>query len=158
MIKINFDTYLKIQLPFSLRRKKFIAFLNSLLYPIKYLYSNDFENYRSRSSYLAQINGQVYSIQEHLNNEMDSKNRNIQIIHNRSSGLHLSLISEAYKTAYLSLISEGDGSFIALEGEEQENLDAGFIVLMPKYINEDRLRAIIMDFKLAGKSFKIETN
>ena len=158
MIRIDFDKYININLPRWNRKPRFIKFMNSLFAPLKWLWSYDFSIYRDRTTYLSQITGQTMSLQEHLNNELDVTNRNIQIIHRRSSGLFAPLSSEGYQAVYIGLVAEGKKTFVALEGEDYEELNTGFIVLTPNYVNKDRVIGIVMNYKLAGKAFRIEEN
>jgi len=158
MIQIDFDKYIKLNLPRWNRKPKLIAFIQALFAPLKWLYAYDFTTYRDRSIYLSRITGQTMSLQEHLNNELDMTHRNIQIIHRRSNGLFAPLSTEGYEVVFISLEEENSAVFVALEGEDFQELNTGFIVLIPSYINKDRVIGIVETYKLAGKAFRIEIN
>ncbi len=139
------------------------TWISVLVYPIVQLWrgSSSFtgwDDYRKRKYYESNVTGQTLSLQEHLNNELDNNARQIRIIHKYSSGLPISLISEGYETIKFSLIEEDVEVYVPLKGEINGELDTGFLVFVPSYVNKDRAIGIVNEYKLLGKTYRLEIN
>jgi hypothetical protein len=70
----------------------------------------------------------------------------------------LPLKSEGYDTVKFSLASENKPVNIALQGEVSHELDVSFVVMIPSSVNSISVSAVVNEYKLAGRTFKIETN
>jgi len=160
---VKYDPFKYLSMVLGYMFKGQYKWLSALIYPIAQLWRGSssligWDDYRKRKYYESNVTGQTRSLQEHLNNELDNENRQIRIIHKRSSGLPVPLIPEGYETIDFSLTEENEAVYVALKGEIIENLDTGFIVLIPSYVNKDKVTGIVNEYKLAGKTYKVEIN
>ncbi len=143
---------------FPARRKpKFLQFINALVHPIEHLWLN-FRDWRTKQVYDINIGGQTFTLQEHLNSLFDSEQKRIKIAHYADTGVFVPLESEGYEALEIGLESEGQGLFVALEGEIQENVGASFLVNIPIEINKELVLVELYKYKLAGKTFLIIEN
>lgn len=158
---IDYDIDIYIKRLLGLFNKANLNWLISIMYPLKQLWRGSvniigWNDYRKRKYYESNISGQTLSLQEHLNKELDPIHREIRILHKKLNGLNLPLISEGYNTVKLSLRIENKGIGISLKGEDSLKIDTGFLVLMPSYVNQSKLKSIVNTYKLAGKKYKVE--
>ncbi|MCT4637286.1 MAG: hypothetical protein N4A72_06225 [Bacteroidales bacterium] len=160
---MNFDVPGYLEKYLGHQNKGQLSWLSVLAQPLTQLWRGNSEligwdEYRRRKFYESNLTGQTLSLQEHLNNEFDPDQRRIAIIHKRSSGLALPLKSEGYDTVKFSLASENKPVNIALQGEVSHELDVSFVVMIPSSVNSISVSAVVNEYKLAGRTFKIETN
>lgn len=78
MFSIDYDKFLMQLTPGFLRRPKFLALMKTFVYPVKELY-NLYVAYRAEVLYDLSHNGQVFSLENVLNDRFDNDERRIYI-------------------------------------------------------------------------------
>ncbi|PQJ09487.1 hypothetical protein CJD36_019805 [Flavipsychrobacter stenotrophus] len=159
--QIVYEDLVKDTTPTLLRKRKWLAWLNVLVSPIKWQY-DAFTAYRNYTLYLLSHNGQVVSLQAVLNDAFDPIDRQIYIDDTDfPENIWLALDAEL-DPVWLPLDGEGEPVWLATD-DEVANAGSGpafkvrvpvAVSLLPIY-SEYRLRGLVDTYRLAGKSIYV---
>jgi hypothetical protein len=78
MFNIDFNKFILQLLPLMFRRPVWYAWMKSLVYPVKEIY-NQFIDFREAKKYQLNHNGQVFSMEDVLNDRFDNADRRIYL-------------------------------------------------------------------------------
>jgi hypothetical protein len=133
-------------------RLKILGFFADLMSEIY----NDYASYRDELLYRFNVTGEVLSLKNFLNRQIPEAGGRIDIIHGRENGFSVQLRSEQGYN-YLQLSNSDGNQFVevALRGEILDPFTESFAVEVPEHVNTDKVLAIVNEYRLAGKSFKI---
>lgn len=143
--------------PHVLRKARMMAWLNALVNPVVGVYRL-FVRYRDAKLYQLAITPQVCYMEKMLNDRFDNTDRRIYIEDGqRFDPVYLFLEAEN-KPLYLYREVEAQPVYIYTPGETSENGN-DFIVFVPAGLvyNATEMRALINQYKLAGKRYAIQT-
>lgn len=155
--EVNMKRLALLLLPPSYRKPLLAAFAKSMVRGINEVY-NRFIRYREEKRYRLSYNGQVCKMRGLLNNLFDSTEQRIRIrdIDRDDAGMFLWRRSE--KTGLLVGIRKMGGTPIYKRGYMGSRVP-DFAVELPLAlygsIDEDRLQAVVKQYKLASKRFRI---
>jgi hypothetical protein len=113
-----------------------------------------YRNYRNNLIYRLNVSGETGSLQAHLNRVIDNANNSILIQHEKDTGISVQLRSEGGDNT-IKIGKVTNPVKIALRGEVVSHFDTSFIVRIPAGVNKNKVTAIVNEYRLAGKSFKI---
>ena len=150
-VVINFNQFIQILLPTFLRKPKLLAFLNSIVKPLDSLYKETLNK--------MQHTCQVIYLEKMLNEYFEVPNYN-PIYHDSTKIIYIE-DAPIPPTKYIYLDQEIPPNNYLYLGTHYLTGDIDhidFIVYIPSnYVfEEDKLRAIINYYKLAGKKYTIE--
>lgn len=143
-------------LPMDLRKPKMVAWVNSMLKPVKNLHTK-FINYRRKTVYKIDHTSQVFSLEKMLNDEFDQQERRIYIV----DGVYRSALYfyNPEENAPIHFYNpEEDQNQYFYNPEELQNLDVDFVVVLPQSFNraeELRLRSHVDFYRLPDKTYEI---
>lgn len=164
LFDVDYDTWIWRNLPISLRKGQHFAWLKATVAPVKYL-NMLFRGFRVANLYKLRHNGQVFSMEQVLNDVFDFDLRRIRIV----DGVY-------YDPAYTFTDAEAQPVFIDLDSEissgviddpdpvplytESETFGSGyqFIVRVPSDVTAtanyslNRMKSEINKYRLASKS------
>ncbi len=156
---INFQRKIKHSLPVRLRKKRHLAWLLTTAAPVIYLYGLFIAN-REKNNYKLTHNGQVCKLEAVLNDAFDPIDRGIYIsdpdyidpvytfLDSEESPVYIDLDAEIGT----AVIDDPDPAPLYTEAEILV-LATCFIVNVPVAVvyDEDRMRALIDDYRLVGR-------
>lgn len=161
---IVYANLVKDTTPTLLRKRKWLAWLNVLVSPIKWQY-DAFTAYRNYTLYLLSHTSQVFSIEVVLNDAFDATDRQIYITDEYyADPVWLPLVAEL-EQVWLATDAEDEPVWLPTD-EEVAEAETGklFLVMVPVAVSisvgysEDRLRALVNAYRLAGKdNYGVET-
>jgi hypothetical protein len=154
MINFNINWYVEKYLPGFIRKTNNVRAIKALVKPLLSLLT-DFYNFRIEMIYRTNLTSQRLSLESHLNKIFDPIQKRILIAHYSDSGLFFPLSDEGYEGTIVSLESENDGLFIALDGEVREEIGVSFLIYAPTGLNNEMIKGEIEQYKLAGKTYEI---
>lgn len=130
-------------------QKLFMGFLQ----PLADLFVT-YNTWRRRQFYLINVTGQVKSLENHLNLEYDPINKLIEVVPIGANVFGLPLSTRAENSAFVQLGNRGIDSGVAIAAKGDSHL---FYVRVPvAYVaDQERIKATIRQFKLAGKQFQL---
>ncbi|MCW3467647.1 hypothetical protein [Chitinophaga nivalis] len=157
IFEINYPKLVRLLLPPRLRQPRQVAWLQALTTPVSYLFQQ-FRRNRNANIYRLKITPQVVYLEKLLNERYDISNRRIRITD-----------AFSYEPWYIYQIAEDKPQFLYQPGEHkpvhlftkdeigQQTVD--FYVTVPQHLefNENEMRALLDNYKLAGKTYKIQT-
>lgn len=143
-------------LPMCLRLRTLIALLSVLVTPLQWL-SERFAEYRRQKDRRLSHNGQVCYLRGLLNDLYDPVARRIRVLDNESIETGVIIQQRAYNvTGRVSPRSSGKALRVFRRGWEATGA-VGFKVEIPEElsttINEQELRAVVNEYKLAGTRY-----
>lgn len=150
--KVEINKLTALLLPSSLRKKKILAWLRALCYPLEKI-RYDFEQTRAQNIYNLQYNSQVCYLRKVLNDRFDPEFRRI-IIEDGIQYKRLYIYPRRYiKSVYLGRV------FLHKRGHYIGG-GVDFVVILPLGLRYDiyQLQATIDFYKLAGKHYEIITH
>ncbi|WP_343744211.1 hypothetical protein [Chitinophaga sp.] len=154
--EIDFPKLVRLLMPPRLRKMRHVAWLLALCNPVNYLYQQ-FRRNRDANLYRLKITPQVVYLERLLNDRYDISQRRIKI----SDGMiyePVFLYQEIeQKPVYLWQESENKPLYLYTEEEVGSN-PVSFYVFTPRnlYFDENEMSALINNYKLAGKTYKIQ--
>lgn len=156
IFEIDYPKLTRLLLPPRLRKLRHVAWLQALVSPVNYLYQQ-FRRNRDANRYRLRITPQVVYMQRLLNDRYDIDKRGIRIADTISFD-PADLYQEA-ESKPVFIYNEEEHHPISLFTEQEvgrESVD--FFVHVPAYLsfNENEMRALIDNYKLAGKTYKIQ--
>ncbi len=157
---LNIGNFVKDYLGRKFFRPRQYDWLMSLLSPLETTINN-YTHWRKERFYLINITGQVISLTGYLNDKFDANQRRIYIVTSNViyNGLWVALEEEINMFLTIGLEYENQGLWVGMELEQSSGYD--FIVYIPTdIISSDTinlLESTIYHFKLAGKTFYLET-
>lgn len=161
MFSIDFEILIKKLTPSALLYKvRFFCILKSFIAPIVLLY-NDFIAYRNISLKRLQFTGQVIYLEKLLNDTYDSTAIYIEDIADINY-LYIANKDEGYPL-YLSNLSENNTA-VYIANKSEYVTDYHFKVKIPLTLYNslgatglDKMKALINNYRIAGKKFIIES-
>ena len=149
--KIDFKKFAILMLPIRLRQPAMVAWVQALLSPLTDLHYR-FKEKRERDWFILNHNGQVCYLRGALNAEFDPDEKRIEIVDGIIHEQQYIYTRPEEKPKYLGTMYLHDRETYAQEGPD-------FIVLVPADLEFDnyQMRAMIDQYRLATKTYKIET-
>lgn len=156
LLTIDFERLLERLLPDHKRQPKRLLLFGWPLGELKDLFSQ-FKEWRASMFYRINVTGQVISLETYLNRIIPGANDRIAIKSFEDWGAWVQLSTEPGETYALrvSLVSEDDGVFVAMNGEITPENDVDFYVLVPAAVAAADVARVVNQYKLAGKRYKI---
>lgn len=119
-------------------------------------------SYRDEVRRTLNINAQSIILQNHLNNLFDPVSRRILIKHSNEQSLIVGLVADGLENYFaIKLESEPtDGYteiFVSLLGESKTALEVDYIIKTPLTVDTNTLLAELNKYRLAGKTFTIQS-
>lgn len=156
IFNVNFDTFIFQWLPVKLRKNTQIAWLKTLLAPIKILYS-DFTNARKRNLLYAKTTPQVVYLENLLNSLFDPNLKGIKIVDGEE--INATYVYTDNDPRGLIVYPEGHTDAAYIYNSEPSKWD--FVVLIPSHLNLSdtdklNLKNILNQFKLPVKTYLIK--
>jgi sulfur carrier protein ThiS len=113
--------------------------------------------WRADVFYRLNVNGQLISLETYLNRYIVGANGDIVIKSFEDWGAWVQLLSEPGETyaLRLSLVSEDEGVFVAMNGEITPENDVDFYVVVPASVAAADVARVVNQYKLAGKRYKV---
>lgn len=157
IFRIDYKKLVRILVPVILRKPAHIAWIQALCHPVNYIYQ-DFLRSREANLYRLKITPQVVYLQKLLNDRYDIDERRIRIRNAKRFNSFFLYLEEESKPAYVFLETENEPFYLFTE-EEVGMRTADFYVIVPTSIifDENEMRALLDMYKLAGKTYKIQT-
>lgn len=149
---IDFSKLILWLLPHFLRRRRLFSFIGCLCFPVIKLY-DEFILFRSETIYKLDHTGQVFSLENVLNDRFDTVSRRIFITDAYTKQRKYIYARVEVKPKFLGFIYLHNRADYADTGVD-------FIVWIPGsvYVSEEdmyEVRALLNFYKLAGKRYKI---
>ncbi|MDR2886434.1 MAG: hypothetical protein LBV26_00265 [Bacteroidales bacterium] len=141
-------------LPVFLRKPVRIAWLEALLAPFAAMWA-EYAGWRTEKYYEANVTAQTISMEAWLNRRFDPVEKRIRIQHGEDEGVYVSLRSEGYDEEFY--IDGEQGAFIALEGEQENEMPFGFTVKIPNSLSVvlSEIEGVVRNIKAAGIPFEL---
>lgn len=148
--EIDFRRLVILLLPIRLRKAKTIAFIQALLAPVEDIHYR-FKQKRLQDWFMLNHNSQVCYLERALNTTFDSTERRIKIVDGSHYSKEYIYTRQEEKPRYLGTIYLHDRSVYSENGPD-------FIVQVPQGLEYDeyQMKALIEQFKLATKTYKIQ--
>lgn len=170
--KINFDKIINQLVPFYLRGRKLILYLQAIMSPLRRI-NNEFAEYAKETRIEASMTSQIFKFEWYLNRKFSkffASQGRISIKNSESLGTpiyHESANIPQADNAHIHYHSEGIGSdnLVLYRSDEQtESSSTSFIVTTPpidtKLISEQKyiamLKYVIDKYRLANKTYTIK--
>jgi hypothetical protein len=153
---VDFPKLVRLLVPPRLRKVKHIAWLQSLANPVNYLYQQ-FRRNRDANLYRLYITPQVVYMEKLLNDRYDISGRRIRVKDALVFEPEYIFQEQELKPVYIYKEEENKPVYLFTDDEiGSDSVD--FFVLMPSDLsyNEDEMTALINNYKLAGKRYKIQ--
>lgn len=148
---VDIKRLIKLLLPMRWRNAGLLTLIRALTEPIAGL-PVEVKNYKAKQEYRMSYNGQVCRLRGLLNDEFDAEERRITIVDAKGDDAN----------RYLFVYARGDGQNVLLPRMVRErhspSLDKwDFEISVPTElkIEELRIKALINEYKLASKRYKI---
>lgn len=127
------------------------TWLSILIHPVVQLWrgsanTQGWDEYRREQFYNVNVTGQTLSLQGHLSKKFGGQ---FQVRHFKNLGFVIYGKNEGYAAIRLN------GTPIFKKGEQQEMLSVDFMVKCPEGVNKEAVKAEVLKYKLAGKTFNI---
>ncbi len=153
---VDFPKLVRVLLPPRLRNVKHVAWLQALTNPVNYLYQQ-FRRNRDTNLYRLSITPQVVYMEKLLNDRYDIAGRRISIKDAVVSTAQNIYQEQELKPVYIYLEEEIKPVHLFTDAEIGSG-SADFFVLVPADLNynENEMTALIDNYKLAGKRYKIQ--
>ena len=148
---IDFDNLVVLDQPTFLRKRVMVAFLRTLILPIKKLYYQWY-SYRSDNLYKLAHNGQVCYLRRALNDRFDVQLKRIEI--NNGNTYHRDYIYTTVEHSPVFL-----GAMYLHQNNDYADTGVDFIVKAPAALldqNNYEMKALIDYYKEGVKRYKIE--
>ena len=151
MFNINYYKFLLQLIPVFLRTTVIVAFVDCLITPVKQLYGQ-FTTYRNNTLYELDHNGQVFSLQNVLNDRFDNTQRRIYITDGFTKERFYIHTRAENKPKFLKKYIHNRGDYV--------DTGVDFIVWIPVAIvisleEMYELRALINKYRLDPKRYKV---
>lgn len=135
-----------------------IAFVTVLLSPVDFL-RIEFLKFINEMNYRSILSGQVTVLQMHLNNTFDFSRRGIEILNSDNISVFIWFKNESQESDFVKSKNETNNHLILRFKSEALTVSdqSDFVVRVPgdlAYL-EQRIKAVIEQYKLAGKRYKI---
>lgn len=156
--KLNVNISIREALGSRFLKVKQLNWIVSLLSPIQTI-MDDYDLWRKQRFYLIQITSQVISLTGYLNDQYDPFLRRIYLItlNDYTNGEWLALESEVEPFLWLGFESENTGVWLSQEAEQNTGLDFIFYIPIGIVSQSNLIKQAVTAYKLAGKTFSIET-
>ena len=154
MFQLDYQRLIAMLLPFSLRKEIMLAWLNTLLSPVKGLYI-DFLKYRNQANYKMEHNGQVVYLQKVLNDRFDPDDKRIRIRDGSKYDSVYVFRANENKVQYLNKIYLYDHLSYGDTGADFQVYVPADIPIWEKSSLKVELRSLLNYYKLAGKRYKL---
>lgn len=157
IFNIDFNKVIGSLTPHFLNKPKHIAWLQTLLYPVLWLY-DDFLTYRDVKLKEATINSQVNRLTRALRDAFE--NELIEIVHIsdylNQAFIYLQIEGATIEYDYLNVEAHTPAEYDFLQAEYDAETD--FVVRIPSAISDkaDAVKLFVNKFKFSGKRFKVE--
>ncbi len=152
IFKIDYKRLVRLLLPTVLRNDVILAYLDSLVIPIKALHA-EFSNNRSINLYKITHNGQVCYLRAVLNDTFDNELRRIKVAEGNIYPPNYIYTEGEKQNKYL-------GKIFIRPANEYGNFGVDFRVIIPDGFNLTanyyQMKATIDFYKLASKRYKIQ--
>lgn len=156
LFDVDFPKLVRLLLPPRLRKIKHVAWLQALTNPVNYLYQQ-FRRNRDANLYRLYITPQVVYMERLLNDRYDISLRRIRIRDALVYAPQYIYQDQELKPVYIYQEEENNPVYLFTDDEiGSDSVD--FYVLMPSDLiyNENEMTALIDNYKLAGKRYKIQ--
>jgi len=162
MYNINWNSIMALLLPTFLRGERMLAWLNSLVVPVKELHGR-FLAYRLQSIYRVEHTPQVYSMEKVLNERFDPLENRIYITDGEYSE-QLYLFSPLEDQPIYLYAPEEDNPVYVYADNDPQNASVDFIVhlplefvllFMPGSNNRNELLSLIDYYRLPDKTYTL---
>jgi hypothetical protein len=151
MFNLDYNKLLLQLIPSFLRRPRMVGWLQSLIYPVKELFEI-FIEFRTQKLYELSHNGQVFSMENVLNDRFDTMERRIYITDGLTKDRMYAYTRDENKPLFLP-------KFVYTRGDYADS-GVDFIVWVPNAIGitlEEmyELRAKVTKYKIDPKRYKV---
>lgn len=158
MFNVDFNILIKRLLPIALRQPKFIDWLMTAFKGLRDIYS-EFIQFRNDTTYWLYFNGQIIYLEHVLNDQFDPVNRGIYI--ENLADIQYDYLYNAIEQrtpVYLDNKSENKPPDYFVNQSEYDN-HITFIVWVPATVtfNINKMKAIVNKYRIAGKTYQIQT-
>ncbi|MVT09874.1 hypothetical protein [Chitinophaga tropicalis] len=153
---IDYPKLVRLLIPPRMRKLRHVAWLQALTNPVNYLYQQ-FKRNRDANLYRLNITPQVVYMEKLLNDRYDISGRRIRIKDAITYTAEYLYQDAENKPLYIYKEEENKPVYLFTESEiGSDSVD--FYVLLPAGLsyNENEMTALINNYKLAGKSYKIQ--
>jgi hypothetical protein len=156
LFEVDFPKLVRLLLPPRLRKIKHVVWLQALVNPVNYLYQQFWRN-REANLYRLYITPQVIYMEKLLNDKYDISGRRIRIKDALVYEPEYIYQEQELKPIYIYKEEENKPVYLFTDFEiGSDSVD--FFVLVPQDLiyYEDGMTALIDNYKLAGKRYKIQ--
>jgi hypothetical protein len=154
--EVDFPKLVRLLVPPRLRKIKHVTWLQALTNPVNYLYQQ-FRRNRDANLYRLYITPQVVYMEKLLNDRYDISGRRIRIKDALVFEPEYIYQEQELKPVYIYKEEENKPVYLFTDAEiGSDSVD--FFVLVPPDLtyNENEMTALINNYKLAGKRYKIQ--
>jgi len=156
LFEVDLPKLVRLLLPPRLRKVRHVAWLQALTNPVNYLYQQ-FRRNRDANLYRLYITPQIVYMERLLNDRYDISGRRIQVKDALVYEPEYIYQEQELKPVYIYLETENKPLYLFTDFEiGSDSFD--FFVLVPADLtyNENEMTALIDNYKLAGKRYKIQ--
>lgn len=143
-------------LPITIKPKT-LAWLQTILYPLTYLYA-EFQIHRNTVNYNLTINSQVNRLQKALRDKFELVGINVVTIEDSITEFYMYTLAEEQSQSLVIHTVVEDINESAIYTEDELNNEIDFIVEVPvgHESKETQIKAFVNRYKYAGKKFIIQ--
>jgi hypothetical protein len=156
LFEVDLPKLVRLLVPPRMRKMKHVAWLQALTNPVNYLYQQ-FRRNRDANLYRLYITPQVVYMEKLLNDRYDISGRRIRIKDALVYDAEYLYQEQELKPVYIYKEEENKPVYLFTDDEiGSDSVD--FFVLVPSDLtfNENEMTALIDNYKLAGKRYKIQ--
>ncbi len=156
LFEVDLPKLVRLLVPPRMRKMKQVAWLQALTNPVNYLYQQ-FRRNRDANLYRLYITPQVVYMEKLLNDRYDISGRRIRIKDALVYDAEYLYQDQELKPLYIYKEEENKPVYLFTDDEiGSDSVD--FFVLVPPDLtfNENEMTALIDNYKLAGKRYKIQ--
>lgn len=156
LFEVDLPKLVRLLVPPRMRKMKHVAWLQALTNPVNYLYQQ-FRRNRDANLYRLYITPQVVYMEKLLNDRYDISGRRIRIKDALVYDAEYLYQEQELKPVYIYREEENKPVYLFTDDEiGSDSVD--FFVLVPSDLtfNENEMTALIDNYKLAGKRYKIQ--
>ncbi|SFO33300.1 hypothetical protein SAMN05428949_4983 [Chitinophaga sp. YR627] len=156
LFEVDLPKLVRLLVPPRMRKMKHVAWLQALTNPVNYLYQQ-FRRNRDANLYRLYITPQVVYMEKLLNDRYDISGRRIRIKDALVYDAEYLYQEQELKPVYIYREEENKPVYLFTDDEiGSDSVD--FFVLVPSDLtfNDNEMAALIDNYKLAGKRYKIQ--
>jgi hypothetical protein len=156
LFEVDLPKLVRLLLPPRMRKMKHVAWLQALTNPVNYLYQQ-FRRNRDANLYRLYITPQVVYMEKLLNDRYDISGRRINIKDALVYDAEYLYQEQELKPLYIYKEEENKPVYLFTDDEIGSDSVDFFVLVPPDLVfNENEMTALINNYKLAGKRYKIQ--